>query len=369
MALDGSTLSGTPPSGSIAFESPGSGGALRWSMRPDGHWHSETTRGHFDLVPMRGGWWRLWWRGKGGYVDLGSHDTPGEGFAAARRYLDEGGVGVAAEASKEVARECGCPGTDPCSHSHPGSVPTTPCAKEERKLEWKRTRKGTWLAADRIAGAPVWYEVGKVRARSQFALLIHVGSARAKPEMIGLFQTIDEAKAKAAVWADTPVSIRGASEASIADAPAAMHIEIQQEAYAQWVAYGDAIGPVDTTEKMARLTTPLFKGDQEVFIVVVTDLHHKLRSVTEVARGERSSVNVGIEEVMRAALMTPGATHFACFHNHPTGKCLPSKDDRQLHASIEKASSSYASLTYLDHVVIGVGEFYSIRESKKGKLT
>lgn len=344
----------------FAHESTGPGGRLYWSERRDGHRHAEATGGHFDVVPMTRGY-HLWWcgnRGNAGYVDLGHHGSLGSAFAGARFYLDEGvpaqtaAEGVSAKAAGEEAGAC-C-GDANCAHRHPPSVPSTPCKKT---LVWHKNKKG-W-----ISGGGEFTIQKKGKKWLLHAASIDLKHAGKLPEHI----SADAAKKVAQRVVDS--GLMGAREASLSEAPAPMHIEIPADAYAQWVAYGDTLGPLDTTEKVYKLLSGYaHKQDQEVFLVVVTDLHFKLRSVTEIARGERSSVGVGIEEVMRATLMTPGVAHMCCAHQHPTGKCRPSKADRDLHRSIEEAAKSYASLTYLDHVVIGVGEYHSIREGKSYKV-
>jgi len=350
-----------------AFESTGPGGSLKWSQRRDGHWHADTPRGHFDVVPMKRGH-HLWWRGRGEYVDLGHQDFLGGAFGAAQRYLDEGVVpAVAAEEAKE------CCGDDKCAHRHPPSVPTTAC-EADGKLQWSELYKSSKSA---IYHAPTdhpheAYYIQRLSGK-KFRVEFHsTERAPIKVTILGRENSLEKAKEVAQEHYRARQSthhLPHEANESLAEAPRPMHVEIPPDAYAQWVAFGDKIGPVDTTEKIYRLLSPeVRKYDQEVFLVVVTDLHFKLRSVTEVGRGERSSVGVGIEEVMRAALMTPGGAHFMCAHNHPSSKCSPSKADRDLHASIEEAAKSYASLTYLDHVVIGVDEYYSIRENKKYKV-
>ena len=358
------------PTAHAAFESSGPGGKLHWSERRDGHWHADAPGGHFDVVPMARGY-HLWFRGQRGtsYVDLGHHGSLGGAFAAARYYLDEPAAAEAGAKAAEESSKAECCGDEKCAHRHPPQAPSLPCneAKEElNRITWKRLKDGLFgFVGDASRGKPqrkyVIKKHGKtweIRARGTVGPILGEG-----------YKSESEAKSAAdKIDREMHPDLR-ASEASLDEAPPPMHVQIPPDAYAQWVAYGDAVGPVDTTEKVYRLLSPYtHKHDQEVFLVVVTDLHFKLRSVTEVARGERSMVGVGIEEVMRAALMTPGGASFVVAHNHPTSKCRPSEADKKLHRDIESASKTYASLKYLDHVVIGVGEFYSIREGKMHKV-
>lgn len=290
-------------------------------------------------------------------------------------------VTSAAKKFDKAAEGCGC-AEDDCAHRHPPSVPTTACEEEARTAEeaGARRRKAVgsirWYYSGESHG---WYGNSSENGKDVRGYFLKKDGKKWVLRFRGnvgpvadTFDSEKEAFAGAAKLDKTdPPDAHRSFEAkeSIANAPSPMHVEIPPDAYKEWVEFGDRIGPVDTTEKIYNVVSPeTHKYDQEIFLVVVTDLHFKLRSVTEVARGERAQVGVGIEEVMRAALMTPGASHVYVVHGHPTGKCRPSPADRKLHADIEKAASTYASLQYLDHVVIGVGEYYSIREGKHYKV-
>lgn len=278
---------------------------------------------------------------------------------------------VAEEDRSAMATEAGCCGDDKCAHRHPPSVPSSPC---EAGLEWQKLYDSKKITIYRApAGLHEAYYVDQQSGRKWKVEFHDAARPPIKVVILGRGLSLERAKEIAEEHHRARQATRHLpSEAgeSVANAPAPMHIEIPPEAYKAWVEFGDRIGPLDTTEKIYRALVPTMnKQDQEVFVVVVMDLHFKLRSVTEVARGERSRVGVGIEEVMRAAIMTPGGAHFLAMHQHPTGKCTASPADKRLHADIERAATTYASLTYLDHVVIGVGEYYSIREGKRHRVS
>jgi proteasome lid subunit RPN8/RPN11 len=140
-------------------------------------------------------------------------------------------------------------------------------------------------------------------------------------------------------------------------------------AYAEWIKFGDAFGPIDNTQKVYKLLADkMTRQDQEIFVVVVMDLHAKCKGVAQVNIGERSEVGVDIEQIMRTALSIPGGNSWIACHCHPSGKCRPSKADRDLTRQLEKASLPFANCKFIDHVVIGVGEIYSIKADKKYKI-
>jgi DNA repair protein RadC len=137
------------------------------------------------------------------------------------------------------------------------------------------------------------------------------------------------------------------------------------ERYEACLAAARKIGPITNAAKVYELLhKTLSVEDQEVFLVVLTDVRGQLRGVSEVHRGQRSRVGVSVSDVMRV-VNAAGAEGFLIAHNHPSGTPNPSDADRSLTTQIEKAVEPYGSdLTFFDHVVIGVGSFYSIREDK-----
>ena len=139
--------------------------------------------------------------------------------------------------------------------------------------------------------------------------------------------------------------------------------------YERWLKQAEKHGPIRNARSIYDLLSPrLSTEDQEIFVVVMTDVRGHLRGVVEVAKGQRSQVVVDPGDVMRPVILS-GATAFTLAHNHPSGKCAPSKADRDLLKLMDQANKPYApGITCLDHVVIGVKEFFSIRENKHYKV-
>lgn len=141
------------------------------------------------------------------------------------------------------------------------------------------------------------------------------------------------------------------------------------ERYGACLAVAQKIGPITDARKVYDLLhEPLMKEDQEVFIVILCDVQGQLRGVTEVHRGGRSRVGVAVSDVMRVVLATGAEMYLVC-HGHPSGKARPSEADRHLTKEIQKATKLYGSeITFVDHVVIGHKQFYSIVEDKLFKV-
>ena len=143
-------------------------------------------------------------------------------------------------------------------------------------------------------------------------------------------------------------------------------VERDPKAHEADMALAERYGVIGTPSKVYELCAePFSKEDQEVFLVIPVNVRGELKSAPyEVARGQRSSVRVGPDDVMRAVLDS-GCEGFIVCHNHPTGHCKPSPADVKLTRDIEAASKTFgSSVTFLDHVVIGTKQAYSIKEKK-----
>jgi DNA-binding phage protein len=135
------------------------------------------------------------------------------------------------------------------------------------------------------------------------------------------------------------------------------------EKYAEGLERAKEIGPIDSARQIYDLLEPvLSKEDQEVFLVVLLDVRQQCRGVAEVARGARSRVSVDRADVARVVAKT-GAESFIVVHNHPSGDPTPSQADKELTDSINAAGDTI-DIPCIDHVVIGMGKYYSFAEGK-----
>jgi RadC-like JAB domain len=174
-----------------------------------------------------------------------------------------------------------------------------------------------------------------------------------------------------AVAAVTPAAAAEPTEVLMEPTVAVPWVKVTRdvERYEACVKTADKIGPIKDAKKVYELLgDALNKEDQEVFCVVLLNLRGELRGVCEVARGQRSRVAVGPADVLRPVI-TSGAEGFIVVHNHPTGKANPSKADRQLTDLIAEATKPYGKdVTFIDHVVIGIHQAFSICQNKMYKV-
>lgn len=133
------------------------------------------------------------------------------------------------------------------------------------------------------------------------------------------------------------------------------------EQYDKAIKAAAKIGPISDCHKVYELLHEhLGREDQEVFIIVACDVKDHLRGVFEIARGQRSQVSIGIEDIVRVVTAS-GADGFYAVHSHPSGDSSPSKADGELTDSIADAFKEL-DITFGDHVVVGRGNFSSFTD-------
>ncbi len=98
----------------------------------------------------------------------------------------------------------------------------------------------------------------------------------------------------------------------------------------------------------------------EQFGMVMLDARHRVLRTTIISVGALDSTVVHPRDVFREA-MRAGAVAIVVFHNHPSGDPAPSDDDVALTDRLVEAGE-LMGIEVLDHVVLGDGQFCSVRE-------
>lgn len=88
---------------------------------------------------------------------------------------------------------------------------------------------------------------------------------------------------------------------------------------------------------------------------------HLIEEVCMTIGSARESV-VCVRDVLRKALLV-NATSFIMLHNHPSGDCHPSSEDRIITQKLLKASV-LMDMDFLDHIIIGDKTYVSFKEQK-----
>ncbi len=113
--------------------------------------------------------------------------------------------------------------------------------------------------------------------------------------------------------------------------------------------------------EVAAYLLPIYGGrPTEQFGMVMLDAKHRVLRTTIVSVGALDSTVVQPRDVFREA-MTTGAVAIVVFHNHPSGDPAPSEDDVALTDRLVEAGE-LMGIEVLDHVVLGDGQFCSVRE-------
>jgi len=131
-----------------------------------------------------------------------------------------------------------------------------------------------------------------------------------------------------------------------------------------FVKYKSISSPLDTIEnpsdvykffkKMAEWET------RENFYCLYLDNRNRVVCFEKIGIGTSNAALVDIKEVIRTGLLV-GADRFILAHNHPSGVCEPSEEDLTMTHAIKNASKMF-SIELTDHVVIGNGQFTSLKE-------
>jgi DNA repair protein RadC len=132
-----------------------------------------------------------------------------------------------------------------------------------------------------------------------------------------------------------------------------LKVEKDAEKFAACNALADEIGPLNTPKKTFRIIEDAI-GDEvnEVFGVLMLDLHLRFKGLAETGRGEPSSVMAPLQPTLQVALIA-GAQSIIIFHCHPSGiEAEPSPADKETTKAFAEACE-VVGLPLLDHIVLG----------------
>ncbi len=103
---------------------------------------------------------------------------------------------------------------------------------------------------------------------------------------------------------------------------------------------------------------------QEQLIAVLLDTQNRVASLETVYIGSLNTTVVRVAEIFRPAILQNSAGLILA-HNHPSGDATPSEDDVQLTQDVV-AAGKLLDIAILDHLVVGRGEWVSMRERGLG---
>ena len=117
------------------------------------------------------------------------------------------------------------------------------------------------------------------------------------------------------------------------------------------------------------------KNVYDIFHPILADLPHeelwvlllnksnKIVKRVQISRGNSNHTLVDIRLILKEAISNLASGIILC-HNHPTNDLTPSFNDDAITAKL-KESTSIMDIAFLDHIIIGDGDYYSYRDNKK----
>jgi DNA repair protein RadC len=117
-------------------------------------------------------------------------------------------------------------------------------------------------------------------------------------------------------------------------------------------------GPRDVAE---QLLPEYGSRPIEQFGALLLDTKHRVLRTTLLSVGSQDGTSVQPREVFRQAVLA-SATAVVLFHNHPSGDPFPSPDDISLTLRMV-AAGELMGIVVVDHVILGDGKYYSVKES------
>jgi len=100
--------------------------------------------------------------------------------------------------------------------------------------------------------------------------------------------------------------------------------------------------------------------EQEELRVILLDTRNHILDTVSVYRGSLNTSQVRVGELFKAAIRRNAAA-IIVVHNHPSGDPTPSPDDIAVTRAIIQAGK-LLDVSVLDHLVIGLGRFVSLKE-------
>lgn len=117
----------------------------------------------------------------------------------------------------------------------------------------------------------------------------------------------------------------------------------------------------DPSVAAAALSHDLMWQTQERFAVLLLDVKHRLLGTQVITIGTATETLAHPRDIFREVLRH-GATRAIVAHNHPSGSVEPSSEDIALTRQL-LAGSQFLGIPLLDHLILGNGDFLSMRQT------
>jgi DNA repair protein RadC len=132
-----------------------------------------------------------------------------------------------------------------------------------------------------------------------------------------------------------------------------LKVEKDAEKFAACNALADELGEINTPKKAFQIIDDAIGAEvNEVFGVMMLDIHLRFKGLAETGRGEAASVMAPLQPTLQIALAS-GANAIVIMHVHPSGiEAEPSDADKETTEAFAEACE-VLGLPLIDHVIVG----------------
>ena len=116
-------------------------------------------------------------------------------------------------------------------------------------------------------------------------------------------------------------------------------------------------------DEAGRYLVKKFIGRQnEVVVLMLLDSKSRVVYCDVVNEGTATAANIYIKKIVRLCVQY-NAVYAVLSHNHPSGNCLPSKQDMETTRWVFEAMNT-VEVRLLDHIIVSGGDFLSMAKSQ-----
>lgn len=117
---------------------------------------------------------------------------------------------------------------------------------------------------------------------------------------------------------------------------------------------------IHSADDVMRIAKPVFENaDREMMAVLCLNTKLNPIALEVVSIGGISSTFVDVRNMFKSAILS-NSSFIICMHNHPSGDCTPSNDDKDITKKISVAGE-ILDIQLLDHLIVGMDSYYSFK--------
>jgi len=118
---------------------------------------------------------------------------------------------------------------------------------------------------------------------------------------------------------------------------------------------------INSSENIAYMLMPRMRDlPKEVFKIMLLDSQNQIIDISEITEGTVDRANPFIREIFQKALGNL-AISIICVHNHPSGDCGPSSEDKEFTRDLAHAGR-ILEIMVIDHIIIGKDKYFSFAD-------